>query len=51
MPEDGPLPQEWEAFLNALIAVKYDPQDIIVLECDPGDALYIIESGTAFVWN
>ena len=51
MPEDGPLPQEWEAFLNALIAVKYDPQDIIVLEGDPGDALYIIESGTAFVWN
>lgn len=51
MPEYGPLPQEWEAFLNALIAVKYEPQDIIVLEGESGDALYIIESGTAFVWN
>ncbi len=51
MPEDDPLPQEWKALLDALIFVKFDPQDIIVLEGDAGDALYIIESGKALVWN
>lgn len=51
MPEDDPLPQEWEALLDALTIVVYDPHEIIVLEGDPGDALYIIESGKAFVWN
>ena len=51
MPEDDPLPQEWEALLDALTIVVYDPHEIIVLEGDPGDALYIIESGKAFVCN
>jgi CRP-like cAMP-binding protein len=51
LPEKEPLPQAWEALLDALIFVQYAPQDIIVLEGDPGDALYIIESGKAFVWN
>ncbi|TXK76410.1 cyclic nucleotide-binding domain-containing protein [Paenibacillus sp. N3.4] len=51
MPSANPLPREWEAFLAALRIVSYAPQADIVREGEQGDALYVIESGMATVWQ